>query len=296
MTFVYYLGLFLCGAASTFSMQKYGRAAQNRTGFLIYALITGLIAMGVFYATAGFSIALNAQTIFYAVIMAVLAMTSYFTELPVYKYMEVAEVVVITTGGTLIFSSLAGVLLFSEALTIISVLRIVLMLAAILVLFAENKQPHSHRAKHVSLPGWILCALIIVIGTINTVLSKYIAIDVNVTNSDSLFFFANVLISIVSLLFLLLESRGCIGTCVAELRAIPPSQYLTILVSTVSSNFTSLLGVLILAQGNITLFVPLSNALKLLASEAVVIFALHERPKIIPVLLATASMLLGFFG
>ncbi|MBQ8311434.1 MAG: hypothetical protein IJX80_10530 [Clostridia bacterium] len=300
MTVFCYFGLFLCDAASIFTMQKYGKAARDRTGIFIYALVTGIIAMAVFWGTAGFSVTLNGRTALYSAIIAVLAICSYFTQLPVYRYLGVAEIAVITSGGRLILSSVAGVLLFSEALNAISALRIVLMLVAVLLLFVEKKKPAHDRtgepAKKVSATGLLLCLFIILIGTVNTVVSKYIAVDAGVTDSNSLFFFANVLITGFSILFLLCESRGHVGRCITELCAVPPMQYLTILINTVASNISSLLGVLILAQGDITLYVPLSNALGLLATEAVAALAVHERPKILPVIFAMLSMLLGFFG
>lgn len=300
MTILCYLGIFLCGAVSTFSMQKYGRSEQTRSGIWIYALVTGAIAMGVFWTTAGFSVTLNPRTILYAAFIAVLAIASYFTELPVYRFMGVAEVAVITTGGTLILSSISGVLLFHEELTVLSILRILLMLAAILVLFFESKHdaPSSDgkAQKKLSVIGLLFCIGIILIGTLNTIATKYIAIDPLVTNENSLFFFTNVLVTAFAILCLFIENRGRFKGCLSNVRAVSPIQYLMILGNTVASNISSLLGVLILENGNLTLYVPLSNALKLLSAEAIVLFALRERPKLLPVLLASASMLLGFFG
>lgn len=190
MTVFYYFGLFLCGSASTFSMQKYGRSNRTYQSISVYALVTGIMAMGIFWAMSGFTLELSAVSILYATVYAALALLSYFTNLPAYRYLVIV---------------------------------------------------------------------------------------------------------MVSLLSLPLFCRGHIGVCVSEFRSIAPMQYLMILVGTVASNVSSLLGVLILAADAFTLFVPLSGALGILSTEAVAVFAVRERPRILPVTPACGAMLLSFF-
>ncbi|MBQ8309756.1 MAG: hypothetical protein IJX80_01925 [Clostridia bacterium] len=303
MIVVYYAGLFLCGAVTTFSQKKYSGILRSRTDILIYALTTGVMSMLFFWITSGFSIVLNGKTTLYSVIITGTSFVSYFAQLLVYRYMGVAEVSVITMGGKLLLSSVTGILLFSEKVSLISVTRIALMLLSVLLLFVQKRKvgkntenDKSTRVQSVSVIGWLWCALIVGVGVIGTVTSKYIAIDPKVTNSDSLFFFANFLIVCLSVLFLLFESRGKLGTCVSQFRAVPGKQYLTVIIKTAAGVGTSLLGILILAESDVSLYVPLSNALQFLATQAVAVFILRERPLILPMIPATLSILLGFFG
>lgn len=298
MTVFYYLGLFLCGAASTFSVQKYGRSNRTYQSIIVYALVTGIMAMGIFWAMSGFTLELSARSILYAAGYAALALLSYFTNLPAYRYLGVSEVGVLFTGGNLILSTVAGCVLFGERLTWISLLRVVLMLTAAVLLFFEDRKGSSENARRrdrKQLIGLLLCAVLIVQGTLAGIVSKYIALDPLVPDANSLFFMTNLIITAVSLFALPLLCRGRIGTCVSEFRSIAPMQYLMILVSTAASNVSSLLGVLILAADAFTLFVPLSGALTILSTEAVAVLVVRERPRILPVTLACAAMLLAFF-
>lgn len=298
MTVFYYFGLFLCGSASTFSMQKYGRSNRTYQSISVYALVTGIMAMGIFWAMSGFTLELSAVSILYATVYAALALLSYFTNLPAYRYLGISEVGVLLTGGKLILSTVAGCVLFGERLTWVSLLRVALMLAAAVLLFFEDRKENAEngvRRDRKRLVGGLLCAVLIVEGTFASVLSKYIALDPRVPDANSLFFMTNLVIVMVSLLSLPLFCRGHIGACVSEFRSIAPMQYLMILVGTVASNVSSLLGVLILAADAFTLFVPLSGALGILSTEAVAVFAVRERPRILPVTLACGAMLLSFF-
>ena len=299
MIAVYYAGLFLCSALTTFSQQKYGRAIRHRTDIWVYALITGIISMLFFGITSGFSILLNKRTIIYALILTVMAIISYFVQLVVYRYMGVVEVAVITMSGKLLLTSIVGFLLFSETVSLISVARIVLMLITVLLIFAHNKKKNSEKddsIRSVSLIGLLLCVAIVGIGVLNTVVLKYVAIDSEVTSSDALFFFTNAMIAVFSITLLLFESRWKAEAVAKEFRAVSKSGYLAIIAKTVAGSASSLLGVLILANGDVSLYSPLSSALGLLATEAVAVFILRERPKIIPMIPAILAIALAFFG
>lgn len=299
MIAVYYAGLFLCSALTTFSQQKYGRAIRHRTDIWVYSLITGIISMLFFGITSGFSILLNKKTIIYALILTVMAIISYFVQLVVYRYMGVVEVAVITMSGKLLLTSIVGFLLFSETVSLISASRIVLMLITVLLIFAHNKKKNSKTndsKRSVSLIGLLLCVAIVGIGVLNTVVLKYVAIDAEVTSSDALFFFTNAMIAVFSMTLLLFESRGKVEAVAKEFRAVSKSGYLAIIVKTVAGSASSLLGVLILANGDVSLYSPLSSALGLLATEAVAVFILRERPKIIPMIPAILAIALAFFG
>lgn len=299
MIIIFYAGLFLCSAMTTFSQQKYGRAIRHRTDIWVYALITGIFSMLFFGITSGFSILLNGKTFIYALILTAMAIISYFVQLLVYRYMGVVEVAVITMSGKLLLTSIVGFLLFSETVNLISVARIVLMLITVLLIFAHNKKtqtPKNDSVRSFTPIGFLLCVAIVGIGVLNTVVLKYVAIDAEVTSSNALFFFTNAMIALFSVLFLLFESHGSIETVAKEFRAISKSGYLAIIAKTVAGSASSLLGVLILANGDVSLYSPLSNALGLLATEAVAVFILRERPKIIPMIPAILAIALAFFG
>ena len=138
MTLFYYFGVFLCGATSTFAMQKYGRSNRTYQSLFVYALATGIMSMGIFFAMTGFALELSGRALLYAAIYALFCLIAYFTQLPAYQYLGISEVGVLTTCGRLILSMITGAILFQEKLSVIAILRMLLMLAAALLLFADG--------------------------------------------------------------------------------------------------------------------------------------------------------------
>ena len=303
MTLIYYAGLFLCSVATTFSQYKYGRSLRSKNDILIYIMITGVMSMLFFGVSSGFRILLNSRTVFYSVVLTVISVISYYTQLFVYKYMGVAEVSFITTGGKLLFTSIAGIVIFSEKISLLSVLRISLMLLAVLFLFLEksktekcNKESKAERSKSAFSLGILICASIIIIGTASTVVSKYIAIDAQVTSSESVFFFTNLLITAFSAAFLLFESRFCVKNVINAFQSVSAKQYLNVTLKTFAGSVSLIIGILILAEGAVSFYVPLSNALGLIATQAVAFIILREKPLILPSIAAILSLIVAFWG
>ena len=293
---LYYLGLFLCSATSTFATQKYGRNTKSYRDIFVFAIVTGILAMTIFFFLTGCTLEFSLRSILYAAFYALLVLASYFTRLPVYRYMGIAEVGVITSGGSLLFTMLLGILLFNETFTIFTGLKLGLMLGAFWFLFATKRQKNNPTIKHALGPGLSLCAAIIAIGVLSSGFSKTIASDPLVPDANSLFFFTNVFTTLFASLFLFLQCKGNVASVASQFRSITPPQYFTIFVGTAASNVQSLLAVLILASDALSLYAPLSSALGILATEVVAVCIAHEKPKILPVALASTSMLLSFFG
>lgn len=81
-----------------------------------------------------------------------------------------------------------------------------------------------------------------------------------------------------------------------DLKSLSPRRVGLIVLSTLASNACSLLGVQILLIGTVSLYGPLSSALTMLAGFAVGLICFCEKPQILPMLLALASVGLGFFA
>ena len=251
MTVFYYLCMFLCGATGTFAIQKYGRSNRTYQSIFVYALVTGIMAMGIFWAMSGFTLELSGRAVLYAALYSLFCLIGYFTQLPAYNYLGISEVGVFATCGRLILLMISGAILFGERLSAISVLRMVLLLAAALSLFVDGrrkagKNESEKRAKSMKMIGVVLCLILTVESTMAGTVSKYIALDPLVPDANSLFFVTNFFVTAVSVVMLPILCRGRLGACVSEFRSIAPIQYLMILLSTAASNVSSLLSVLIL--------------------------------------------------
>ena len=68
-----------------------------------------------------------------------------------------------------------------------------------------------------------------------------------------------------------------------------------ILLNTVSSNISSLLSILILAQVSVSLHAPLSSAIGILTNGILALWVFQEKPKFLPILLSFIAVILGAF-
>lgn len=297
MAFLYYLGLFLCSAASTYSVQKYSRASRNFADIWIYTALTGLIAMGVFWVMSGFSLSFNLPTVIYSLIYGMLVLVIHFSNLLSLRYMGITQAALCSSTLTLVLSLLSGVLLFAEQANFITVGRILLMLAATwLAVLRKDVSPA------VLIPGkkgrfflGICLRLICSAASVGaTVVTKYFAMDTGVTDTNSFFFMTNVVLTVISLLSLAMFCRGDARGAARELKSIGLARYGAIVLNTVASNLSSTLTVLILATGSVSYFTPVSGALGIIATESVAVLIAREKPNIIPIILAALAMLLGF--
>ena len=292
MVVLYYAGLFLANTGIVFSNRKYGRSCRTLFDIFVYALVAGVTACFVFFALSGFHLSFNLRTAVYALLFTGIVFISYLTTISVYKYISASLVGTLSNALALIFTSLFGFLFLQEQAGLIPIFRILLMLFAMVFSCTGNIRNPSNRRDF--LWGCVLC-VIASLGTLgSTVITKAFATDPLVTDSNSMFFLTNVFIVAISLSVLPAMKKGSFRHTARELKSIRPTQYLMVFVNTLCSNLQSLLSVLILAAGAVTLYAPLSTALNLLAAYAVSV-CVKEKIKLIPLLLALGAVLLGAF-
>ena len=299
MEFLLYLGIFGCHAVGVFSQQKYSYSMKGVSDVCVYAFFTGVVALIIFYVSPGFNLQFNLPTLYYAIAYALVVILSYATSLYVFKFISISKSGFYSTGLTLIITSLFGYILFNEVITIPSILRIIIMFVALLALFIssnknENKTNNNNKLK--TLIGISLCVIAGFLGVGNTIISKAFAIDNSVTDSNALFFLTNLIIVIVAIIVFLIVKRGNLKKCALAFKEIKVSNYLVLVALTISSNITSLLGVYILATGSVSLFAPITNALRLLAYQLVGYFVQKEKLQIAPCILSLIAIVLGIWG
>ncbi len=287
---IYYIGLFLCSGLGTFSNQKYARASKNSADFFVFALITGTIATVVFYVTSGFNIVLNARTCVYALLFALFIFINYFFGLAVFKFMGIAEATFVRSGISLTFTTLMGVFFFEEKFTLVSLAQLSLVFLTLLAVFLPSAKK-SPKARSVTLTGLLLCVGSSVLGTLCSCVSKSFATDGGVTDENSFFFLTNVFIVAMAVVSVLVTNKMSPKAMGTKFKDIPLIGYLMIIVNVLSSNISSLLGIVILREGALILYAPLSSALGLLAGEAVAVFIAKEKPRIAATILALSSVL-----
>lgn len=329
MLFLLYSVRFAVSGLMIFSLRKYSRSVHGIFDLSVYSVITGIIASVFFWCTGGFHIAINTRTLFFSAAYAAIALASQWLDILSLEKNGIAVTSVVSSSISLITTWLMGITMFSEDFTIISALRCLLMLlSGILIALPDNalmnrsgaatdKPDTSANAALTDKPdasanaasgsgtaksrqkisGSVIIAVFLGINSTLAVLaSKYFALDLDkglVTDSNSFFFMTNILIILINLIILPLSAKRENAGVLTRLRSLKPKQYLLIATSTVTSNIESLLAILILSIGTVSLYAPLSSALTLIAGFAVGIIFFREKPRVIPIILAVASVLLG---
>ncbi len=294
MIIALYLGHFLCGALGTYSRQKYSRASQNRADYLVYVIITGVIAMGVFCVLSGFSFSFNTRTIIYSVIFAAAVVLGHVLTLVRLRLMEIMQITLISGPLSLIMTLAVGNWLFSESITWISILRVLLSIVAAW-LSVRGRENAGTQDKHRLLIGICLCVVLAIQGVFATVLQKAFATDPGVTDTNSMFFLTNAWMVAISVLLLLALDKGHITHVLRDFKGLGLAQYGVIILNTVSDNISTVLNVQLLASVPMSIHTPVSGAVGKLSTAAVAGLVVKEKVPLVPVLLAIVSTLLTFF-
>ena len=299
-----YLGIFICQLVGVLSRLKYGYSIKTVIDICVYAVVTGVIALVVFAVSSGFNLQFNFKTVIYAIFYSLVVIASYSCSLIIFKFISVSESGFYSTGLTLVITAICGYLLFSEPFTLISVIRVVLMLISLLLIYLTERKTNKNdngdnnalKPKVNKIIGILLCVAAGFVGVVELIISKLFAIDSEVTSSNSLFFLTNVITIIIAIIVFFIVKKGNVKECFYEIKKIKPILYLIIIIATVASNIIALLNVLILKTGSVSLFAPLSNALLLLAYQVVGAIFKKEKIQVLPSVLAVVAIILGIWG
>ena len=294
MIALFYFGTFCCNFLNVFSVRKYAKNTQTLNDLAIFNLITGIMATAIFYVTSGFKIQLNIRTLIYALIFALVIFINNTLSVAVFKYMGVAESIFIRQGLSLTVSISMGVLLYKEKFTLVSFLQIALIFLTFLAIFLPTLK-NKTTVKTITFTGLVICILTSVLSPFCTVITKSFAIDTEVTDESSFFFMTNVFMILTALTLVITLNKGSINNSLKSFKTVPTTEYFTIFLSVFASNIGSLLSMAILKKDAQLLYVPLNNALYLLAGETESIFIAKEKPKIIAMILALLSILVVLF-
>lgn len=244
---------------------------RSLAGLMLYNLINGIVACGFFFVSGGFSVSINLPTAIYAMLYAVLAGLSAISLIG-YKIINVSKFVLITTSSSIFATSITGAIVFKEELSLRTVLRIVIMMAAVCISFLDKDKGQEENKpltakKTITLILVVLVSLFISVCV--TILTKFYTLDSRVLDENSWFFFTNVFLiafSAVILSVYYLKDRAGVKDSLAILK---PKKICLLMGNTVCSNVTSLVGVYLLAVTSVSVYTPLTSALALIAGLVV---------------------------
>lgn len=291
-----FLLYFIVTFISNYSMVKYAKEKINSFfAVVLYSLVTCAISTVFFLLMTGFNPTFNKTIIIFALLFSITVLASQYFGVVIYKYMRILDSGLIINGLSLVFTFLAGAILYNEKLTVIAILRMILSLLATVFLVLNDKNEESEKKN--SFKGYIICFVLTVIPVFITVLSKEFASLPQKQDENSYFMLVNIFCFAFSAVLILILQKGNIRLIFQKLKEIGKSGYLYISAGAICSNLTSLLTIWLLAGDvAIILFTPLTAAMKIIIQILIAAIAAKEKIPKIPIILSFASALLSFFN
>ena len=277
MVLLMYLAFFACSVFETALAKLISRSvtAVGNAARPLYLLINGVTACAAFYILGGFRLEVNPRTLVYSAVFSAVCIASLLTSVAVYRYASVSLVGVARNSASVIFNTFLGVLLFREVLALRSIFRIALLLLAIFILFfgakkGEKRIDGGHSGHGVTAVS--LIAFSVLLSGAVSVISKLYAGDPGVCDSNSFFFFTNVVMIVFSAGWLFLSCRKDREAVRAAAKALRAEDLVFFAGSTVMSNLVSLLTVAILARQDVSMFTAVISAMAILGAVLVSLF------------------------
>ena len=250
-------------------------SGASRAKYSLFLIVNGLTACFFFWIFGGFKLDVNLPTLIYSAIYALIVALILILTMIAYRMVSVSGVNIIKSGCGLLGTSAIGFILFSEELSFNSVLRITIMTAAIVFTFIDSRCKDGgdasvkrgageRRAGSVSSLAIVLI-LLVAVSCANTVTLKYYTMDTRVADDNSFFFLTNLFISAGCAVVLIFEALAAKGRISEASEIFKPRALVSIVGNTLCSNVGSLVGILLLAQMQVSVYTPVTSALGIVA-------------------------------
>ena len=248
-------------------------SGASRAKYSLFLIVNGLVACFFFWIFGGFKLSVNLPTLIYSAIYALIVALILILTMVAYRMVSVSGVNIIKSGCGLLGTSAIGFILFSEELSANSLIRIAVMTAAIVFTFIDAKRKESGEERKasekkdagVTLKLAIVLVLIVIVCCANTVTLKYYTLDIRVADENSFFFFTNLLLSLGCGVVLLFDAIVKKGKLHDAKEIFKPRALLPIVGNTLCSNIGSLVGILLLAEMQVSVYTPVTSALGIIS-------------------------------
>ena len=243
-------------------------AQSSAAKYSLVLIVNCLVACLFFAISGGFRLRINTATLIYSVIYAMVAAASVVSNLIVYRLTKISNVNVISGACSMVCTVLLGWMLFSEPLSPIKLLRILLMLIAIYLVFVDKKtgeQAAPREAKRKSMILFLsVVAVIVLCGCSSNLVLKSFASSELVTDENSFFFYTNVVLIMGAIPVYAVSCLRNRSEWKSSLQLLSPKRLISLSGNTVCSNIIAILSVLIVAQMDVSLYSIISSAVGIL--------------------------------
>jgi len=241
--------------------------------YALYFLFNGVVACIFFFISAGFKISLNLPTTIYSAVFALVVVMS-IVGLLAYKFADVSSVTIITSACALVATSSLGAFIFNENVGILTLIRILIMLVAVVLTFLDTnkrttKLKGGSKSKRKILPLVLIIIAVTLSNAASTIITKFYSLDKNVTDENSFFFFTNVFLIIFSAIAFLVDSISCRRHFKDAIKLLNPQKAVALIGNTICSNISSLVGILLIAVIDVSVYSPFTSALGIISGVIV---------------------------
>lgn len=272
--------LYIFLALSSFGHSALGKSSSNLVPnksiakYIFIVAVNGIIASIFFWILNGFKLNLNGGLLVYALIHAIIIIVARISTLVAYRYLNVADVMILLCAGKMIMSSVTGVFLFDEKITLIKVVKMILMIIAAAFICIDERVKHKKEdggqaKKEKKAFGFgvvILMTVMILFYSAQLVLNKYYSASTYFTEEKSFCFATNAamfLICGIFTLFALLRSPDEIKDALPILK---PRALAIVSGDTVANALATILQLILLSRVDMSMFSPISNSLNIISS------------------------------
>jgi len=220
---------------------------RDSGAYSVFFAINSVVACLFFWITNGFQLQLDGVTAVFSLLYAVVVLLSLYSHMTALQSIPIAYLAIVSSTANLLLTSLFGVLLFEETFAWLSACRILLMLAASILIFLERKEKHGLK----KIP-WLPLIGYVAAGVGNYLVLKFYTRVPHEASDSSFFFFTNAVLVIVAVFGLILTRQRFRFS----LRNSIP-----FIANTLCSNMGSLISLWLIARTAAVFYNPISSAL-----------------------------------
>lgn len=230
--------------------------------YFAFLIVNSLVACAFFFASSGFAIFVNLDILLFSLVYAAVVALSIISGFLVYRYVNVSNANVISNTCGMVCTFLLGWILFSEDISFQSVVRLGIMLIAMAVVLVDRtRKSLPNDKKGDLLPLIVVIALMTLCGCANTVVLKAFSQSSCGNDENSFFFFTNVVLLSVAIVGFAISCVKNSKELRESLSILRPKKLIAIVGNTVCSNIGSVVGVLLVAQMEVSVYSSVSSGL-----------------------------------
>ncbi len=240
---------------------------EKRNNHLFFLLINSLTACVFFFISNRFHIQFTVKTLICAAIYAVIILLSFPISFAIFRVADITTASVLGNVGGLVTNSLMGAVVFKEQITLLSIIRILLMVGTILLItINERRFIRTRRKKSALKPLLGLTLASIAIGCISTLLQKYHANAPDVSDTKSYFFITNLMVIMMVFPLFIWRIFHSGGQTLEHLKAFPYRYLPLFMGNTLISNLASVVSMFLIARMPVSVYTPVGAAVGILSS------------------------------